>query len=86
MKRYLFAKAYKLEIPISATLELLDMCNLRCEHCYLPEHTNQGLSTQQVKDVLDDMRRAGVLNEMWVHSPPLGAQANFNRIEKHDTM
>lgn len=26
------------------------------------------------------------LNEMWVHSPPLGAQANFNRIEKHDTM
>ena len=27
-----------------------------------------------------------ILNEMWVHSPPLGAQANFNRIEKHDTM
>lgn len=26
------------------------------------------------------------LNEMWVHSPPLGAQANFNRTEKHDTM
>ena len=31
------------------------------------------------------LRDAG-LNEMWVHSPPLGAQANFNRIEKHDTM
>lgn len=27
-----------------------------------------------------------LLNEMWVHSPPLGAQANFNRTEKHDTM
>ncbi|MDE5939575.1 MAG: hypothetical protein K2H37_10890, partial [Lachnospiraceae bacterium] len=26
-----------------------------------------------------------LLNEMWVHSPPLGAQANFNRKEKHDT-
>ena len=26
------------------------------------------------------------LNDMWVHSPPLGAQANFNRIEKRDTM
>ena len=27
-----------------------------------------------------------LLNDMWVHSPPLGAQANFNRIEKRDTM
>ena len=33
------------------------------------------------KNAADDF-----LNEMWVHSPPLGAQANFNRIEKHDTM
>ena len=32
------------------------------------------------------IRRYTTLNEMWVHSPPLGAQANFNRIEKHDTM
>lgn len=28
----------------------------------------------------------GALNEMWVHSPPLGAQGNFKRKEKHDTM
>ena len=27
-----------------------------------------------------------LLNEMWVHSPPLGAQGNFKRKEKHDTM
>ena len=27
-----------------------------------------------------------LLNDMWVHSPPLGAQANFNRMEKRDTM
>ena len=27
-----------------------------------------------------------ILNEMWVHSPPLGAQGNFNKKEKHDTM
>lgn len=29
---------------------------------------------------------AKLLNEMWVHSPPLGAQGNFKRKEKHDTM
>ena len=27
-----------------------------------------------------------ILNEMWVHSPPLGAPASFKGIEKHDTM
>lgn len=61
LNRYLFAKAYELEIPISATLELLDMCNLRCEHCYLPEHANFGMSTEQVKSILNDLRMAGVL-------------------------
>lgn len=40
--------------------------------------------------VLTPMQRgvcgAANLNEMWVHSPPLGAQGNFKRKEKHDTM
>ena len=35
--------------------------------------------SEQIKGKID-------LNDMWVHSPPLGAQANFNRIEKRDTM
>ena len=34
----------------------------------------------------ENAQEAVALNDMWVHSPPLGAQANFNRIEKHDTM
>ena len=37
-------------------------------------------------DYFADSMGQFALNEMWVHSPPLGAQANFNRIEKHDTM
>lgn len=38
-------------------------------------------------DILKEaQKRREELNDMWVHSPPLGAQANFNRIEKRDTM
>lgn len=33
-----------------------------------------------------DAEQLEILNEMWVHSPPLGAQGNFKRKEKHDTM
>ena len=57
---YLFAKAYEKELPISASLEMLDACNLRCEHCYLPEHINSGLTTEQVKYIIDDMKKVGV--------------------------
>ena len=37
-------------------------------------------------DTLDEKIPRLILNEMWVHSPPLGAQGNFNRKERHDTM
>lgn len=58
----MFAKAYELEIPVSASLELLDMCNLKCEHCYLPTHNDWGLTTKQVKEIVDEMKKVGVLN------------------------
>ncbi len=45
----------------------------------LADVTNAEFAAAMGADIL-------LLNEMWVHSPPLGAQANFNRIEKHDTM
>lgn len=47
--------------------------------------TLESQTTDIFKDMLSYRDELG-LNEMWVHSPPLGAQANFNRIEKHDTM
>ena len=37
-------------------------------------------------DVFLQTKEGDHLNRMWVHSPPLGAQGNFNRKEKHDTM
>jgi len=36
-------KAYNERIPLIATIEILTLCNLKCLHCYIPEHNNMGL-------------------------------------------
>ncbi len=59
---------------------------------YISRQKNNTFNYRQVAYAIDEDTPAAhrtiicFLNEMWVHSPPLGAQANFNRIEKHDTM
>ena len=45
--------------------------------------TNNNENNYKISDILEGYVK---LNDMWVHSPPLGAQANFNRMEKRDTM
>lgn len=51
--------AYKNNIPVSLVIELLTRCNLTCQHCYLPEHINDGLSTETVKKLLVQFRELG---------------------------
>lgn len=56
------------------------------------EWYNRYIDTEYKKEIYDLLDSLPIpvefwdLNEMWVHSPPLGAQGNFNRKEKHDTM
>lgn len=78
-------QTYFIEIPEKIKKKLPDgsyvyaildkIKSLMKENNYFPEYTFH-----------DATHIENVLNEMWVHSPPLGAQANFNRTEKHDTM
>ncbi|MEG0619099.1 MAG: radical SAM protein [Bacilli bacterium] len=42
-----------------ATLELLTNCNWKCEHCYLPTHTNNGLSKEVIFNTLKELRDMG---------------------------
>ena len=53
--------AYENRLPINATIELLTRCNLRCEHCYIPEHTGAGLSFEQITSILDQLHEMGAL-------------------------
>lgn len=53
--------AYEKNIPISATIELLTKCNLNCLHCYISEHSDNGLNYETLIELFHDLRRAGTL-------------------------
>ncbi len=59
---YFYNKAFSENRPVSVMIELLTKCNLRCEHCYLPSHTNPGLSFEKIKDLFLELREIGVVN------------------------
>jgi radical SAM protein with 4Fe4S-binding SPASM domain len=53
--------AYKNDILLSATIELLTKCNWRCKHCYIPTHDHGGLKTEEVFSILEEIREMGTL-------------------------
>ena len=53
-------KATRLGIPISVHLDVTYRCNERCQHCYL-DHDDKGeMTTQEIKDLLDQLAAANV--------------------------
>ena len=54
------ATALRLNIPLSVHLDLTYRCNERCIHCYLDHHNHGELSTDEIKDLLDQLADAGV--------------------------
>lgn len=59
---YLYKRASISNTPISVVIELLTKCNLKCEHCYLPEHINYGMDFKKIKSILYDLKRLGTVN------------------------
>lgn len=53
--------------PLSASIELTERCNLDCLHCYINQPANsqsaraREMSTEQVKDILDQLAQSGTL-------------------------
>src|ERR1700736_383467 len=56
----LAAKGLKLNIPLSAHLDLTYRCNERCVHCYLDHDDHGEMTTAEIKELLDQMADAGV--------------------------
>jgi radical SAM protein with 4Fe4S-binding SPASM domain len=53
-------KALELGVPISVQLDVTYRCNERCVHCYL-DHDDLGeMTTDEIKNVLDQLAEAGV--------------------------
>lgn len=47
------------EIPASVTIEVTTACNLRCTHCYIPNHGNAELSFDTLAQIFYQLRELG---------------------------
>lgn len=55
MSEYAFAK----NVPLAALVVLTDRCHLRCQQCYLVEHPRPEMTTEEVKDTLEQLSELG---------------------------
>lgn len=54
-----FSLADIYEIPASVTIELGTACNLRCMHCYIPNHGHSELSIETIEQIFHQLRELG---------------------------
>ncbi|HEC69845.1 MAG TPA: radical SAM protein [Candidatus Omnitrophica bacterium] len=64
-------KILKKNIPISAMFELTWRCNLKCIHCFQCPPTNEELTTEEIKKILDQLAEAGCLFLTFTGGEPL---------------
>lgn len=58
----MFDNAYKNHQLYQVIIELCNICNWKCKHCYIPKHNNYGLDTEVWIDLIRRMRSMGLLN------------------------
>lgn len=58
----MYIKAHDNRILLSLMVELLTKCNEKCIHCYIPQHTSNGVDTERIKKLIDEFRDLGGLN------------------------
>jgi radical SAM protein with 4Fe4S-binding SPASM domain len=54
-------KAIEEKIPIVGHFDLTYKCNLSCSHCYIVKNNRKELSTTEIKKVLDQLAKSGML-------------------------
>lgn len=75
-------------IPLSGALDLTHRCNLRCVHCYLGDHRDDGwrapleMSTGEVCGLLEDAASAGCLDLVISGGEPL-LRPDFSTVYRH---
>jgi radical SAM protein with 4Fe4S-binding SPASM domain len=83
-----YRKMLHRHLPMSASCELTERCNLNCAHCYINrppgdrEAQRGELTTSQWQDLLDEMARAGVLGLVLTGGEPL-LRHDFRQIYAH---
>lgn len=65
------AKLEKNNIPINASFEITWECNLKCLHCYQNPPQHNELSCNEIKDILNQLAKAGCLFLTFTGGEPL---------------
>lgn len=78
---YFYNIAFLNNTPVSVIIELLTKCNMRCKHCYLPDYTNRGMTTDKIKSLLVELRQLGVVNVSFTGGEILLREDLFELIE-----
>jgi radical SAM protein with 4Fe4S-binding SPASM domain len=80
------AKAAKLHIPLTGSLDLTYRCNLKCIHCYLGgSHLTaprKEMDTRKVLSLLDEITEAGCLHLLITGGEPL-LRKDFPEVYRH---
>jgi len=59
--KHLMEKAAQKKIPLACHFDLTYQCNLNCVHCYVVREDRTELSTSEIRDILDQLAKAGTL-------------------------
>ncbi len=58
----IYQVAYENNILASVTIELVTKCNWRCSHCYIPSHTNRGMSKEKLFSLFEELKKMGTMD------------------------
>jgi radical SAM protein with 4Fe4S-binding SPASM domain len=70
------------QIPIFSSIEITSRCNLRCKFCYLDHSDNDELSTDEIKNYLEQLAGVGSLFLSLTGGEPL-LRKDFWKIAQH---
>ncbi len=58
-KAILFANLFHKKTPINVMWRITNRCNSRCEYCNIPLRKQKEPTTEQILDLIDQMKQAG---------------------------
>jgi len=70
----------------SVDFELLTKCNLNCNMCYLPEHSEKGLDIQLIKKIAHELKEIGVLYVSFTGGEPFLRKDFIEILEYYDNL
>ncbi len=70
-KREVLTTSLNKQHLVAATIELTNICNFRCKHCYLKGSKQNFLPTEKAKKIIDDLKSEGCLMLLLTGGEPL---------------